>query len=193
MTGSYKLILYFRGVPSDTMLEQARELSREACREVLVELRQRGWNIITAESVTAGLISARLVDIPMFGGCVYGGFVVYDTEAKRRMLGVEQADVYTEAAAGEMAVGALRNSGAKVAVSATGNAGPVDDVERLGVVDIGCAIRASNSPFVRTARYKLIDPDSSSSTNVRELIRELTVSAAADHVLTTIREFSLDV
>jgi hypothetical protein len=50
-------------------------------------------NIATAESLTGGLIFSTLVDIPFYGYLKYGCFSVYDTDAKRIMLGVNVEDV----------------------------------------------------------------------------------------------------
>ena len=60
-------------------------------------LKSNELNIVTAESLTAGMIAATLVDLaPGYGSYVYGGHAVYDSDAKRQFLGVTQGDVYTE-------------------------------------------------------------------------------------------------
>ena len=181
----------------------ARSKSWKAAATLLLELQKRDLNIVTAESLTAGLIAARLVDIPTFGKHVYGGFVVYSTDAKRELLGINSENVYTPETASQMAVNALQNSSAMVAVSVTGNAGPVPEEEHdtLGLVYIGCAIRHLNKVFVRTDRVRLCsetficqsyydEPNNLEViAEVRSLIRELTVSAACKMVITTLREF----
>ena len=130
----------------------ARTESWKAATNLLLELRKRNLNIVTAESLTAGLIVSRLVDIPTFGQNIYGGFVVYDTDAKRKMLNVDTPSVYSDETATQMAIGALLNSRAMVALAVTGNAGPVShgQLGALGVVDIGCAVRGYFEPFVKT-------------------------------------------
>ena len=98
-------------------------------------------NIITAESLTAGLIFSTLVDIPFGGKHKYGCIGAYDTDAKRIFLGVDVENVYTYKCAKEMATGALKNSNASIAISVTGNAkaDKSSKSNRLGEVFIGIA------------------------------------------------------
>jgi PncC family amidohydrolase len=102
-------------------------------------------SVATAESLTGGLIFSTLADVPIGGKTKYGCFSVYDTDAKRVFLGVEENDVYTHKCATEMAIGVLKNSNATLAIAVTGNAMPWQglDSEReifnLGEVFIGCA------------------------------------------------------
>ena len=99
--------------------------------------------IITSESLTAGLIFSILVNIPIGGPMKYGSFSVYDTDAKRIFDGVEVEDVYTHKCAAQMAVGNLQNSNATFSIAVTGNAMPdqrdSDKMRQLGEVFIGVA------------------------------------------------------
>lgn len=96
--------------------------------------------IATSESLTAGLIMSSLVKLPIAGWCKYGGFAVYDTDAKRVYNSVKVDDVYTHKCAKEMAVGQLNNSNATLSIAVTGNAMPYfEDKNRLGEVFIGIA------------------------------------------------------
>lgn len=100
----------------------------------------RYLQIATTESLTCGLIMSTLVDIPWGGYMKYGGFGVYDTDAKRVFNHVQIHDVYTHKCASEMAIGVLRNSNATLAIAVTGNAMPInEDVDKLGEVFIGIA------------------------------------------------------
>jgi nicotinamide-nucleotide amidase len=88
-----------------------------------------GRRIATAESCTAGLVAARLTDIPGSSGYVAGGVVAYSNEAKSGMLDVdaeliESRGAVSEPVAEAMARGALRRFGADTAVATTGIAGP---------------------------------------------------------------------
>jgi PncC family amidohydrolase len=90
---------------------------------------QNKLRLVTAESCTAGLIIATLGDMPGCGGWLETGFVTYAPEAKCRLLGVhpetiKKYNLTSEPVAREMVEGALRNSGANVAVANTGIAGP---------------------------------------------------------------------
>lgn len=96
--------------------------------------------IATAESLTGGLIFSTLVDIPFYGYLKYGCFSVYDTDAKRIMLGVDVEDVYTRKCVRQMAEGILRNSNATIGISVSGNAmASNNDKDRIGEVFIGVA------------------------------------------------------
>jgi len=83
--------------------------------------------IATSESLTCGLIMSTLVDIPYLGYIKYGGFGVYDTDAKRVFNNVSVDNVYTHKCAYQMAVGVLKNSNATIAIAVTGNAMPLNE------------------------------------------------------------------
>ncbi|MFA7237704.1 MAG: nicotinamide-nucleotide amidohydrolase family protein, partial [Phycisphaeraceae bacterium] len=89
----------------------------------------RGMTLATAESCTGGLIGQLLTDIPGSSHYYRGGFITYCNDLKTQLLGVRpevlrQYGAVSEQCAGEMAGGALKNSGADIAVSVTGVAGP---------------------------------------------------------------------
>jgi len=141
---------------SMNLFELTRAESLHSAERLLKTLRKFQLNIVTAESLTAGNIAKTLVDIPTFGANIYGGFIVYDTAAKREWLNVTTPSVYSEVTARQMAIGALRNSRAMVSVAVTGNAGPVllTDLDALGMVDIGVAVRIGpdNKMIVNSTR-----------------------------------------
>ncbi len=88
-----------------------------------------GRRIATAESCTAGLLSARLTDRPGSSAYVAGGVAAYSNAAKTALLGVdpgliEQHGAVSEPVAEAMAVGALARFDADTAVAITGVAGP---------------------------------------------------------------------
>jgi nicotinamide-nucleotide amidase len=102
--------------------------------------------LATAESCTGGLLAALLTDVPGCSHVFERGFVVYSDEAKCDLLGIARAKVESCGAvsgevAREMALGALRNSNAQLAVSITGFAGPpgADDEGKEGLVHFACA------------------------------------------------------
>lgn len=91
--------------------------------------RARGWRIATAESCTGGMIAVALTDIAGSSDVFDRGFVTYSNAAKIEMLGVLPETLaahgaVSEQVALEMAQGALAHSGADLAVSVTGIAGP---------------------------------------------------------------------
>ena len=96
---------------------------------VLDALRGQGRTLATAESCTAGLVAARLAGVAGASDVLLGGIVSYANEVKQQLLGVpaemlaEHGAVSPEVARA-MAEGARRATGADVAVSVTGVAGP---------------------------------------------------------------------
>jgi nicotinamide-nucleotide amidase len=85
--------------------------------------------IATAESCTAGLVAARLTDIPGSSAYVMGGVVSYSNEAKSGILDVDATLIESHGAVSEpvaeaMARGALHRFDADTAVAITGIAGP---------------------------------------------------------------------
>ncbi len=117
-------------------------------RTVLARLLETGLTVATAESCTGGLISAALTHHAGSSRSVLGGAVTYSNAMKQRMLGVPEhlfasvGAVSAEVAAA-MANGALNLSGADIAVSVTGIAGPDGgSAEKpVGTVWIGLARR----------------------------------------------------
>jgi nicotinamide-nucleotide amidase len=92
-------------------------------------LRKQGKTIALAESCTGGLVAKRLTDIPGSSEVFLEGWVVYSNEAKMKRLGVRKSALDKHGAvspevAQEMALGALKNSGADLAIAVTGIAGP---------------------------------------------------------------------
>ncbi|SDC30566.1 CinA family protein [Actinokineospora iranica] len=96
----------------------------------LVEaLRTRGETVATAESLTAGLLTAVLTSVPGSSAVVRGGLVVYATDLKTTLAGVpaallaERGAVDPEVAV-HLAHGARDRCGASIGVGLTGVAGP---------------------------------------------------------------------
>jgi nicotinamide-nucleotide amidase len=86
-------------------------------------------SVATAESCTGGWIAKALTDIAGSSQWFIEGFVTYGNEAKTARLGVSRAVLAREGAVSEataraMAAGALRATGAQLAVAVTGIAGP---------------------------------------------------------------------
>jgi nicotinamide-nucleotide amidase len=112
----------------------------------------RGWMLATAESLTAGAVVARLVDVPGASAVIAGGAACYSLEAKTRVLGVDAELLATTGAvtaevAAAMAAGALSLYDADLAVSTTGVAGPGADARGVaeGTVFLGLARRGGDT------------------------------------------------
>jgi nicotinamide-nucleotide amidase len=103
-------------------------------------LTERSLTIGTAESMTGGLVAARLTELPGSSAVMRGGLVAYDSELKRQLLGVrDTTEVVNEETAIEMARGAQSLLGVDVAVSVTGSAGPEAMERPAGTVVVGVA------------------------------------------------------
>ena len=109
-------------------------------------LKEKGLTLATAESCTGGRVAERITALPGASAVYRGGVVSYWTSVKADVLGVpaDTLDAHgavSEETARAMAEGARRITGADIAMSVTGVAGPDPD-ERgvpVGIVYIGLA------------------------------------------------------
>ena len=120
-------------------------------------LTAKGWTISFAESCTAGLAAAHLVDIPSASNVFNASFVTYSNEAKVKYLGVsaetiEQKGVVSEEVAVQMASGTAHANGAQVGVGITGIAGPTGGTELkpVGMVCFGFYIDGRTMSATKT-------------------------------------------
>ena len=87
-------------------------------------LEAQGLTLAVAESLTGGLVAARLVDVPGASRWFRGGVVSYASEVKWQLLGVPEGPVVRAEAAAAMASGVRDLLGADVGLGVTGVAGP---------------------------------------------------------------------
>ena len=137
--------------------------------------REKGLTVAFAESCTGGMCAKRVIDLPGASKVIGMSVVTYSHEAKERLVGVtaetiRDHGVISEECAKEMAEGLLKLSGADVAVSVTGVAGPdPDEGKPIGTVFIGVASkRGVRVSYLNLARGK----------REREYIRTLAANAA---------------
>ncbi|SMP42800.1 competence/damage-inducible protein A [Anoxynatronum buryatiense] len=132
----------------------------EACREALGELvygqgdasleetiflilRQRNLTMAVAESLTGGLLTGRLVNVPGMSACLLEGLIPYTNQAKIRQLGIEPDKLeafgpVSSEIAEEMARRVAQISGADIGLAVTGWAGPSQDPsEPVGLIWMG--------------------------------------------------------
>jgi nicotinamide-nucleotide amidase len=88
-----------------------------------------GLRAVTAESCTGGGVATALTDVPGSSQWFERGYVTYSNAAKMQDLGVESGvlerhGAVSAAVVEQMVSGALRASGADVAVAVSGIAGP---------------------------------------------------------------------
>ena len=116
--------------------------------EVVVSqrLRQAGLTLGVAESLTGGLVGARITAVPGASDFFRGAVVSYAGEVKRELLGVPEGPVVSEVAAVAMARGAARILGADVGLGVTGVAGPAEqDGQPVGTVWLGVSLDGTAS------------------------------------------------
>jgi nicotinamide-nucleotide amidase len=113
--------------------------------EILDRLNGREETLAVAESLTAGLLAATIVDLPKVSGAFRGGLVVYATELKSLLADVpsdllaERGPVDPDVAVA-LAEGARSRCAADWGLSTTGVAGPdPQDGVPVGTVYIGVA------------------------------------------------------
>ena len=95
-----------------------------------------------AESLTGGLVAARIVAVPGASEWFRGGIVAYASEVKADLLDVPPGPVVSEAAARRRwPTGVRRALGADVGLSTTGVAGPTEqEGQPPGTVWLGMAV-----------------------------------------------------
>ena len=105
------------------------------------------WRLVTAESCTGGMISAACTDLAGSSAWFERGFVTYSNDAKMELLGVEErilrrAGAVCQGVAKAMALGAIAQSHAQVAIAVTGVAGPTggSPAKPVGTVWFGFAL-----------------------------------------------------
>ena len=133
----------FRAILEDVIYgEDANDLEHT----LVQTLTEKGLTVATAESCTGGLVSQRITQVPGSSEVFGFGFCTYANEAKHKLLGVSGATLATVGAvswqtAAQMALGAARVSGADIAVSLTGIAGPGGGTAEkpVGLVYVGAA------------------------------------------------------
>lgn len=151
---------------------------------LMAELRKHGKTLATAESCTCGMISSRIGDIPGASDVFLGGVVSYSNEAKINILGVPEGTITTvgavsEECAGYMAEGARRVTGADIAVSVTGIAGPGGGSEEKPVGTVCFGIADSDGTYIETKHFN--------GKNDRAKIRRLTTAHAMMLVIRRLR------
>lgn len=115
---------------------------------VLQLLRDRGWSLGVAESVTGGLVSGRITAVAGASDVFRGGIVSYSSDVKFDLLGVDRGPVVTEEAAAQMADGARRVLGADAALALTGVAGPdQQDGRPVGTLCVAVVTPAGSATF----------------------------------------------
>ncbi|MGE0284249.1 MAG: CinA family protein [Rhodospirillaceae bacterium] len=153
-------------------------------KDVLVAAKAGGKHIVTAESCTGGLIGGCLTAIPGSSDSFDGGLITYSDESKVSLLGVPRDAIAENGAvsdivAAAMAEGALAASGADIAISVTGIAGP-DGGSKTKPVGLVYMALAQTSRDALVKRYVFA--------GTRTDVRRAAVGAALELLLGALRE-----
>jgi PncC family amidohydrolase len=126
--------------------------AEKTAEELVKKLKSLSLTLALAESCTAGLVSGFLANVPGASGVLWGSFVCYTAEAKISMLGLDSGalsvhGLVSRETALSMAAGALDKSGADIAASVTGLAGPQGDGSNVpvGTVWAAAALRGGQT------------------------------------------------
>lgn len=129
----------------------------------------RGLTLGVAESLTGGLMGARICDVAGASSVFRGSIVSYASGVKFDLLDVPEGPVVSAEVAQVMASSARRVLGADVGVSATGVAGPTEqDGHRPGTVFIGLDLGGVVGPEA----FEVVLPGD------RQTVRQLAVISA---------------
>ncbi|MGO1949011.1 MAG: CinA family protein [Mycobacteriaceae bacterium] len=155
-----------------------------------------GLTVATAESLTAGQIAATIADVPGASSVLRGGLVVYATDLKTSLAGVDagllsrvgpvDADV-----ARELAAGAAARCGADIGVGVTGVAGP-DSQDGHPVGEVYLAVHsAARGGFDSVRRLDdgwrdAVDDGSGSAADIRRAVRSHTTLRALELLRTAV-------
>lgn len=142
-------------------------------------LKEHHLKVATAESCTGGLIAKRITDVPGASEVFECGIISYANEIKHKVLGVSEDDLnkygaVSEPVAKQMAQGALKVSGADIAVSVTGIAGPDSDSTGKPVGLVYIALADKENVWVREIRTSRRDRSYNryvSASNALDMIR----------------------
>ena len=146
-------------------------------RQLVAELTATRLTLATAESCTGGWIAQAVTSVSGSSDCFGYGLVSYSNDAKMRLLNVPRTllaehGAVSEAVVRSMAGGAIRISGADLAVAVSGIAGPTggSDEKPVGTVWLAWSRMSEEGPRTDTLMERF-DGD-------REAVRRQTVVRA---------------
>lgn len=135
---------------------------QEVYDPLIESLIEKDVSFSTAESCTGGLISKLVTDRPGVSAVYWGGFVAYSNDAKVKLLDVPRETLDKHGAvspetARAMAQGAKKVSGAEMAVSITGIAGPGGGTrgKPVGLVYLGMKSNELSDPTGKVIELRL--------------------------------------
>lgn len=132
---------------------------RLVTRKLFSRLREEQRMLVTAESLTGGMLGTAITALPGSSDVFWGSIVAYSNCAKQKLLGVNEAllaslgPVSAEVAEA-MAAGVLPYCENSIAVAVTGLAGPGGGTAAVpvGSVWIAASVSAGDAPPVTVSR-----------------------------------------
>lgn len=154
----------------------------ELAARVVADNRKAGRMVVTAESCTGGLVAGAITEIAGSSAVLDRGFVTYSNEAKMEALGVASDIIETFGAVSiacvwAMAVGALEQSNADVAVAISGVAGPGGGTQLKPVGTVVFARAYRNQTGEPEGELKHFDGGSDPDTARASIRRQATLCA----------------
>lgn len=171
----------------DALGDYVYDIDSPSIQSSLVKiLGQKNLKIATAESCTGGLLSQLITDVPGASEVFGFGFCTYANEAKMQLLGVsdntlKEFGAVSENTACEMARGVKKVSGADIAISITGIAGPDGGTNEkpVGLVYLGVALKDK----VYAKKLLLARHNSPSRSYIRTLAVKNALKVAIDEAM----------
>jgi PncC family amidohydrolase len=150
---------FITGMSWDMSIRELTDHAEKASRVLIQKLKSLSLTLALAESCTAGLVSSLLAGVPGASAVLWGSFVCYTREAKVSMLGIDsrildEHGLVSGETAGAMASGAVQKSGAYLAASVTGLAGPEGDGSNIAVGTVwAAALYKGETPMAREFHF----------------------------------------
>lgn len=121
-------------------------------------LKEKNIRISGAESCTGGMVAAEITSVDGISAVFNESFVTYSNDSKHRNLGVsnetlEKFGAVSEECAREMAEGAAERSGAGIAFSVTGIAGPAGGTKEKPVGTVCFGVFFKGKTVSKTAHF----------------------------------------
>ena len=166
-------------------LLRKNKLNQDTLQEdVVAMLREKSLSVATAESCTGGLVSERITRVSGASEVFGCGVCSYSNDIKKKLLGVSEETLTVLGAVSaetaiQMAEGVRKLSGADIAVSLTGIAGPSGGTAEkpVGLVYLGVCSKD------KTYAVRLMLGGAKKAPNSRSYIRRLASDAALFTVL----------
>jgi PncC family amidohydrolase len=145
-------------------------------KELAIELLNNNLTIGTAESCTAGLISAAIASRSGASKYHRGGFITYATDLKEKLLDVVHNtivdhDVVSSQVAMQMALGGLYKLECNICIAITGYAGETGGNEKVPRGTVWICIGRLGGPSINF-RYKKLELHGTRGENIETCVRE---------------------